>query len=126
MGTSLNNRGDWVQDETYEPGDYVFAPSLADPLVKSLWILDGQSSYVSTVEPSFDADHWVEFQAPQGEQGPEGPQGPQGDVGSQGLPGISINWLGSFDSEPATPELNQAYYNISLKKSYIFNAATIK
>ena len=121
MGTSLNNRGEWVQDETYEPGDYVFAPSIPNPLVNSLWILQSETSYPSSIEPSLDTENWVEFEAPQGEQGPEGPQGPQGELGPQGPAGISINWLGSFDAEPQDPTLNQAYYNTVQKKSYVYN-----
>ena len=68
-GTGLNNRGAWVSGTTYEPGDYVFAPSTSDPLVNSMWIVQQNESFVSTIEPNIDTVNWIEFQAPQGEQG---------------------------------------------------------
>lgn len=73
---------------------------------------------------------------------PYGPQGPQGIQGIQGLPGnngadgingingtngtngingISIVWLGSFSTAPLYPDLNNAYYNTTLGKSYIWD-----
>ena len=41
--------------------------------------------------------------------------------GPQGPAGVSINWLGTLPTEPSSPTLNQAYYNSSDKKSYIWN-----
>ncbi len=63
-------------------------------------------------------------QGPQGETGPQGEQGPQGETGpqgEQGLPGISIEWLGGFDTQPENPTVNQAYYNQIVKKSFVYN-----
>ena len=74
-GTGLNNRGAWVSGTTYEPGDYVFAPSTSDPLVNSMWIVQQNESFVSTIEPNIDTVNWIEFQAPQGEQGQAGADG---------------------------------------------------
>ncbi|MBS1592683.1 MAG: fibronectin type III domain-containing protein [Bacteroidetes bacterium] len=73
-GTGLNNRGSWVAGTTYDPGDYVFAPSLADSTVNSMWIVQG-GSFISGSEPDTDPSHWVEFQAPQGPQGATGATG---------------------------------------------------
>lgn len=86
-GTGLNNRGAWISGTTYQPNDYVFAPSVNDPLVNSMWIMQAQDAIVSSVEPNQDTGNWVEFQAPQGEVGPMGPQGPAGPEGPQGQKG---------------------------------------
>lgn len=86
-GTGLNNMGAWVSGTTYEPNDYVFAPSVNDPLINSMWIMQAQDALLSTIEPNQDIVNWVEFQAPQGEVGPEGPQGPIGPEGPQGPKG---------------------------------------
>ncbi|MBN1188160.1 MAG: collagen-like protein [Dehalococcoidales bacterium] len=58
---------------------------------------------------------------PQGMQGETGPQGIQGPAGTNGTNGISILWLGSLYSPPNSPTLNNAYYNITDKKSYIWD-----
>ncbi|HOU73637.1 MAG TPA: hypothetical protein PLW22_02660, partial [Tenuifilum sp.] len=57
----------------------------------------------------------------QGAQGDQGPAGPKGEPGEPGLDGISLIWLGSFDNEPIAPTLNNAYYNTTTKKSYIWD-----
>jgi hypothetical protein len=41
-----------------------------------MWIVHTNEVYSSSTPPYQDTDHWVEFQAPQGEQGPQGPEGP--------------------------------------------------
>lgn len=61
---------------------------------------------------------------PQGPTGAQGAQGPQGIQGPQGDPGISVNWLGTFGSAPATPDLNDAYYNSTDGVSYIWDGST--
>jgi hypothetical protein len=43
--------------------------------------------------------------------------------GSNGSNGVSIQWLGSFDSDPASPQLNQAYFNTVTGNSYIYNGS---
>src|SRR5690554_2664530 len=57
---------------------------------------------------------------PAGAIGPQGNTGPQGPVGSNG---INMNWLGSFTTAPASPTLNQAYYNSTDGISYIWNGS---
>lgn len=68
-GTGLNLRGGWVSGTSYIPGDYVFAASVADPSVNSLWICQSSTSFTSTVEPQNDQANWIEFSAPKGEDG---------------------------------------------------------
>ena len=50
-----------------------------------------------------------------------GPSGIQGLQGIQGEPGISINWVGSLAAAPASPQLNDAYYNTADAKSYVWD-----
>ncbi len=83
-GTGLINQGDWVSGTTYLPGDYVFDSSSDDLLMNSMWILEGELSYLSTDAPYLDLENWVEFQAPEGPEGPQGPKGDPGDVGPEG------------------------------------------
>ncbi len=90
-GTGLNNRGGWISGTTYQPNDYVFATSMADPLINTMWIMQAEEALLSTVEPNQDPLNWVEFQAPQGEQGIQGIEGlsafevwlAQGNIGSE-------------------------------------------
>src|SRR5690554_994889 len=59
-----------------------------------------------------------------GAAGPQGPQGPIGNTGPAGAPGtngISINWLGTYTTAPASPALNDSYYNSTDGVSYIWN-----
>src|SRR5690554_3618035 len=61
-----------------------------------------------------------------GIQGPQGPQGPIGNTGPQGTPGangVAINWLGTFTTPPATPALNDGYYNSTDGVSYVWNGS---
>ncbi len=83
-GVGLNNQGDWVSGTTYNPNDYVFAPSSSNPLVNSMWIVQNGGSFVSNSTPSSDPTNWVEFEAP---SGPTGAQGAPGATGPAGLPG---------------------------------------
>jgi len=46
-----------------------------------------------------------------------------GPTGAQGPPGIGINWLGTFSTAPATPSLNDAYYNQTLGQSFIWDGS---
>jgi len=64
---------------------------------------------------------------PQGASGPQGPVGPVGATGAQGPAGpagVSLNWLGTLAANPASPTLNQAYYNSADKKSYVYNGSS--
>ncbi len=47
-----------------------------------------------------------------------------GPTGAQGPQGIGINWLGTLSSAPATPNLNDAYYNSTTGQSFIWDGAT--
>lgn len=60
-------------------------------------------------------------QGAQGATGAAGSPGTNGAPGTPGSNGISIQWLGSFTSAPTSPTLNQAYYNSTDKKSYIYS-----
>ncbi|MGE0077569.1 MAG: tail fiber domain-containing protein [Bacteroidales bacterium] len=64
------------------------------------------------------------MQGPQGIQGETGSQGEQGIQGEPGNDGISIIWLGTFDSEPVSPAVNNAYYNSTDKISYLWNGTS--
>jgi hypothetical protein len=91
-GIGLNNKGAWATGTTYESGDYVFAPSLADENINSMWICQATAPFESSMEPKLDDTNWVEFQAPQGEQGIQGEtgsQGLQGEMGAQGPAGVA-------------------------------------
>lgn len=43
--------------------------------------------------------------------------------GVDGVDGTTLVWLGTLTTAPATPSLNQAYYNSTDKKSYIYDGA---
>ncbi|MDD2564560.1 MAG: collagen-like protein, partial [Salinivirgaceae bacterium] len=47
--------------------------------------------------------------------------GLEGIQGIAGENGISVQWLGTYASSPGNPTLNQAYYNSTDRKSYIYN-----
>ncbi|HPQ35821.1 MAG TPA: tail fiber domain-containing protein, partial [Tenuifilaceae bacterium] len=119
-GTGLVNQGLWVSGTEYNSGDYVFAESSTTPGVNSMYICQ-TDGYTSNTNPMDDESNWVEFQAP---EGPEGPQGDVGPAGPQGNPGVSVQWLGELTTAPASPTENQAYYNTTDGKSYVYNGST--
>jgi len=85
-GTGLNNKGSWVA-ATYQPGDYVFDDkSIIDPTI-CMWILNGNTSYISSQRPYIDLANWIQFTAPKGDKGEQGIQGTTGATGSQGAKG---------------------------------------
>ena len=49
--------------------------------------------------------------------------GEDGQNGENGNDGISILWKGNLPEAPYDPQVNWAYYNITDKKSYIFNGS---
>jgi len=104
-GTGLNFRGNWSSAAVYATSDYVFGESSSNPEVNSMWICQAAVGPTAT-KPKDDASHWVEFQA---QQGPAGSNG------------ISIEWLGNSSVAPASPTLNQAYYNSVDKISYVWD-----
>jgi len=83
----LVNRGAWQVSQTYNPSDYVFAPGSTTG--SSMWVMQGSTSFVSSLAPKNDLSHWVEFTAPIGPTGSIGPQGNQGVPGIQGLAGVT-------------------------------------
>lgn len=89
-GTGLTNKGNWVLNTTYNPGEYVFAQNTSQT-GNSMWIVKASAPFVSSSEPRLDLSNWVEFQAPQGPQGIQGSQGPQGPQGIQGPAGPLVS-----------------------------------
>jgi hypothetical protein len=89
--------------------------------------------YNSTMGQSyiFDGSFWTLLtkdgvQGPQGIQGPAGTNGINGTnglAGQNGTNGISIVWIGSRSTPPASPSLNTAYYNTISRTSYIWNGS---
>ena len=61
--------------ETYNHGDYVFAPSSKDPTHDSMYIAEGTFTALKAPSKELDEKHWVEFKAPQGEKGQPGTPG---------------------------------------------------
>lgn len=59
----------------------------------------------------------------QGTPGPKGDKGDPGTNGTNGTNGLSIVWLGSFVSAPLAPAINNAYYDSTLNKSYVWDGA---
>ena len=81
-----------------------------------------QAYYNSTDKKSYiwDGDSW-EIIAMDGFPGLVGEVGPQGSQGIPGVNGVSISWVGSSIAAPASPDINNAYYNSTDKKSYIWD-----
>lgn len=59
-----------------------------------------------------------------GPTGPAGPTGPTGPTGPAGSNGVSISWLGTLASAPGSPNLNEAYYNSTDGRSYIWDGTS--
>ena len=97
-GTGLNNRGNWLSGTNYNPNDYVFNRSSADPLINTMWISQNASSFISTIQPYLDLTNWVEFQAP---------EGPQGDPGTNGQNGKTVL---SGTTNPSTQGVDGDFY----------------
>jgi hypothetical protein len=85
-GTGLNNKGTWVSS-TYSSGDYVFYSTSASDTTSTMWILKGDTDYVSNVEPYDDLTNWIIFQAPKGDKGDTGAAGSDGATGAAGVAG---------------------------------------
>ncbi len=58
-----------------------------------------------------------------GATGPAGATGATGPAGTNGTNGISITWLGSLAAAPATPNLNEAYYNTTSGQSFVWDGS---
>lgn len=68
-GNGLTPKGSWVSGTTYLAVDYVFASSVTNPAINSMWICENSNGFISTIEPKDDQANWVEFSAPKGEDG---------------------------------------------------------
>ncbi len=68
-GIGLTPKGSWVSGTNYLAGDYVFASSVTNPAINSMWICENSNGFISTIEPKDDQANWVEFSAPKGEDG---------------------------------------------------------
>ena len=91
-GTGLNNRGTWLAS-TFNPGDYVFAAGSS--ATTSMWILSGNTPYVSSIQPNADTSNWIEFEAPAGADGEDGTPGTDGINGKNielQKTGTAIQW----------------------------------
>ena len=87
-GTGLENKETWVENTTYNPGDYVFHMTSINNATNTMWILQG-SQYYSTEPPYNDLTHWIIFQAPKGDNGIQGTRGLVGDAGATGATGAT-------------------------------------
>ena len=79
--------------------------------------------YYNTVDKKayiWDGEAWFTL-AVSGNDGAPGEKGEDGTPGEKGDDGVSIYWQGSFDSHPASPQLNWAYYNSTDRKAYIWD-----
>ena len=61
------------------------------------------------------------FKGKEGAKGDTGDTGATGSTGATGDSGASINWLGSFSTAPVSPDLNDAYRNSALGRSYVWD-----
>jgi outer membrane protein OmpA-like peptidoglycan-associated protein len=81
-----------------------FATVPADPGINQAYYnLTDKKSYI------YDGSTWQIFAQ-------DGTSGTSGTIGS------SISWLGTFTTAPTTPLQNQAYYNSTDRKSYIYDS----
>ena len=74
-GIGLKNKGEWVVNQIYEPGDYVFDQSDATSTNNVMWISKLETNFTSTLPPYQDTDKWVKFEAPRGYTGAKGDKG---------------------------------------------------
>merc|ERR1712178_8049 len=85
-GTGLTLKT-FVKDQTYNKGDYVFAPSSKDPKHDSMYIAEKAFTALKSPSEELDKNHWVEFKAPEGKQGKQGIPGKDGTDGAAGSNG---------------------------------------
>jgi len=97
-------------------GSFALAPT--NPILNAAY-------YDSTQKKSFvwDGISW-QIISKDGNTGPTGPQGLQGIQGITGPVGLSLTWLGSFTNAPSNPNLNDAYYDSTQKKSLVWNGVS--
>jgi len=87
-GTGLTLKT-FVKDQTYNKGDYVFAPSSKDPKHDSMYIAAKAFTALKSPSEELDKNHWVEFKAPEGKQGVAGKDGVNGHDGRDGANGAN-------------------------------------
>ncbi len=58
---------------------------------------------------------------PAGPAGTNGLDGANGINGTDGTNGVSIVWLGELGSAPSSPDINNAYYDSTKKKSFVWD-----
>jgi len=98
-------------------GNFANIPWSSETILIKVELKDGGSYVTMGTSPIMSVPYAI--YAATGNQGPEGPAGPQGATGPQG---VSIQWLGSHPNHPLNPTLNQAYYNTTEKKSYVYDS----
>jgi hypothetical protein len=54
----------------------------------------------------------------------DGAQGLTGAAGQAGANGLSLTWVGTASTHPASPSVNEAYYNSADKIAYVWNGST--
>ncbi|MDG0972652.1 MAG: hypothetical protein P8O07_00695 [Crocinitomicaceae bacterium] len=93
---------------------------------------NGESAYdtwITLGNTGTEADFINSLTGPQGPTGatgaigPQGATGPAGTNGTNGTNGVSLNWLGTLATAPASPSINDAYYNSTVGISYIWNGS---
>ncbi|MBK9478505.1 MAG: hypothetical protein IPN99_06645 [Bacteroidetes bacterium] len=80
-------------------------------------------AYYDTIQHKsyvWDGGTW-QILAQDGNTGASGSPGMQGNTGPPGSNGLALNWLGTLASAPPNPSTNSAYYNSTLKSSYVYN-----
>merc|ERR1712178_101500 len=122
-GTGLTLKT-FVKDQTYNKGDYVFAPSSKDPKHDSMYIAAKAFTALKSPSEELDKNHWVEFKAPEGKQGKQGMPGANGHHGKNGRDGVNgIDGRDGHDGTGLTlkPFVNHQTYN---KGDYVFAASS--
>src|SRR5690554_2940935 len=99
-------------------GDFANAPTSPN-------INDGYYNSTAGISYVWNGTAWqiVAKDGSSGAAGTQGPIGPDGAQGPAGANGISINWLGDLANSPATPSLNDGYYNSTTGYSYVWNGS---
>ena len=124
-GIGLTNKGLWKSGNSYTNGDYVFAPSKDNPDQNSMWIFQGNGSFISNIAPSQDNVNWIEFKAPAGPTGIAGSTGPTGVKGDTGPAGSGSGQIPVYTQQQIDGmsfSNNQAVYNSSTNCLNIFFA----
>jgi uncharacterized protein (TIGR02145 family) len=109
--------------ELVKDGDYYLNTESGDVSAKS----GGEWRVVTNIVGATGATGPIGLTGPAGAAGATGAQGTTGATGAAGAAGpngISISWLGSFATAPASPALNNAYHNTTDGNSYLYNGGS--